>query len=276
MSRVNLKKVIASIAILGIGCAKSSGSAVSTSLSMTGSSQPTSIANYKTQHPLLKFLSPAAVAFAPPAMNDSTGRVVALNKAWIVIKEVEFKMEEIAGATESNSSEIKFRGPYFVDLLSSIPAAFGTTEVPAGIYRRIKMKLEKDAALPAGAPAQLAGKSIYLEGTVSGVQISYAAADGTEFKISGPGGVSLNDTANMVVGIKIADLFKMINLSGISATTAISETNRVSGMNLCPLIDTSAADLFTCFRKGLEKAGKFGKDDNGNGEIETGEDEVQN
>lgn len=271
----SMKVALAGFVFAGVGCAKPSGGAVAASLVMTGSSQPTTLANYKKQHPLLQLLSPMAIAFAPPAMNDSTGSVVALNKAWIVVKEVEFKMDEVASAGESSSSEIKFRGPYFVDLLSSIPASFGATEVPVGVYRRIKMKLEKDSTLPADAPTQLAGKSIYMEGTVAGVQFSYAAADGTEFKISGPGGVNLSETANLVIGVKMADLFKMIKLSGITATTAISDTNRVPTANPCPLIDSSAADLFTCFRKGLEKAGKFGCDRDNDGEIEVGEDEVQ-
>ena len=87
--------------------------------------------------------------------------------------------------------------------------------------------------------------------------------------------MNISDTANLVVGIKVADLFKKINLSGITANTLISDTNRVTASSPCVSIDASAADLYTCFRKGLEQAGKFGKDSNNNGEIEVGEDEVK-
>lgn len=150
---VSFKVVLAGLvtALVGVGCAKSATDTklVSTALVMTGSSQPTSLANYKKAHPLLQFLSPTAVALAPPAMTDSGTRKVLLTKAWITIKEIEFKLAETAGV-EVESAEVKFKGPYFVDLLSTNPAAFGTAEIPAGVYRRVKMKQEKDSAIPAG------------------------------------------------------------------------------------------------------------------------------
>ncbi len=278
VSRVVVSSLL--LGVIGIGCAKpaADGKLVTAALTMTGSSQSTTIAKYKNAHPLFQLFSPTAIALAPPVMSDSGTRVVSLNKAWVIVKEVEFKLAEVAGAEESASSEVKFSGPYFVDLLSTIPASFGSAEVPAGVYRRVKMKLEKDSALPAGAPSQLAGNSIYFEGTVSGLAFSYAAADGTEFKIAGPGGVNLSDTANMVVGVKVSDLFKMINMDAVAAATNknISDTNRIStgSVSACPLIDSTVRDIATCFRKGLEKAGKFGKDDDNDGEIEIGEDEV--
>lgn len=275
---MGLKVIVAGFVATGLGCAKSSssGALVTTSLAITGSSQPATVASYKNLHPLMQLFSPMAIALAPPAMMDSTGRTVMLTQSWIVVKEIEFKLNEVAGSSEVPSSEIKYRGPYVIDLLSSIPASLGSAEVPAGVYRRITMKLEKDAVLPAGSPAELMGKSIFLQGTVAGFQFSYTSQDGTEFKISGPGGVNINDTANLVVGVKVSDLFKKINLSSITSNTVISDANKVSATNACPTVDASAADLYTCFRKGLEQAGKFGKDSNSNGEIEASEDEVKN
>ena len=271
-----MKVIVAGMVAAGLGCAKSSNGATATaSLKMTGSSQPASVASYKQGNPLLQLLSPVAIAFPPPAMVDSTGSVVQLTQSWVVIKEIEFKQDEVAGSSEVAGSEIKFKGPYVVDLLSMIPASLGAAEVPAGVYRRIKMKLEKDAVLPAGSPTQLMGNSNYLQGTVAGKSFKYTSQDGTEFKISGPGGVNISDTANMVIGVKISDLIKKINLTAVVNNVAISESNRVSAMNACPTIDASAADLYTCFRKGLEQAGKFGRDSNDNGEIEATEDEVK-
>ncbi len=282
-SNLSFKVVVAGLAtvLVGVGCAKPAADTqlVTAALSMTGSSQPTTIANYKKAHPLFQLLSPTAVALAPPAMKDSGTRVIALNKAWVIIKEVEFKAAEVAGADEATSSDVKFRGPYFVDLLSTTPASFGSAEVPAGVYRRVKMKLEKDSALPAGAPAGLVGNSIYLEGTVSGLAFTYSAPDGTEFKIAGPGGVTLSATSNMVIGVKVSDLFRLINMDAVAAAANknISDANRIStgSVSACPSIDNSLRDIAACFRKGLEKAGKFGKDSDNDGEIEAGEDEVQ-
>lgn len=268
-----IKAMIAGVAVLSVGCANSaSNSGVLTSLTMTGSSQATTIAKYKIHHPLLSFFIPTAVALPAPSMTDATGANVTLNKAWIVIKEIEFKGTEVGEASEA--PEIEFQGPYVVDLLSAAPTSFGEAVLPTGVYRRIKMKLESAATLPAEAPVALQNNSIYLEGTVAGNQISYSSHDGTEFKISGAGGVNIADNSNLLVAIKMADLFKMIDFTGVGAV-AISENNRVpTASNVCPLIDASAMDLYTCFRVGLEKAGKFGKDDDGDHEIEVGEDEV--
>ncbi len=282
MSNLNMRSkiVVAGLAtaLIGAGCAKSASSTapVSAALSMTGSSQPTTLANYKKAPLLYQLLSPTAVALAPPAMTDSGTRVVALNKAWIVVKEIEFKTAEVAGASEVAGSEIEFRGPFFVDLLSTIPASFGAAQVPAGVYHRVKMKLEKDTALPTGAPTQLAGNSLYFEGTVSGLAFSYAAADNTEFKIAGPGGINLSANATMVIGVKVADLFRLIKMDAVAVAgnKNISDSNRIPATNACPLIDSAASDIFTCLRKGLEKAGKLGKDNNDDGEIGAGEEEV--
>lgn len=273
---MGIKVIVAGMVAAGLGCAKaSSGATATASLKMTGSSQPATVASYKKGNPLLQLLSPTAVALAPPAMADSAGSAVQLTQSWIVVKEIEFKLEEAAGSSEVEGAEIKFRGPYVVDLLSTIPASFGAAEVPAGVYRRIKMKLEKDAVLPAGSPSQLMGNSIYLQGVVATKSFSYTSQDGTEFKISGPGGVNISETANMVIGVKVSDLFKKINLTAVTNNVAISESNRVNAPNACPTIDASAMDLYTCFRKGLEQAGKFGKDSDDDGEIEVGEDEVK-
>ncbi|MGZ3769984.1 MAG: DUF4382 domain-containing protein [Bdellovibrio sp.] len=271
-----IKTVVAGIACLSIGCSSSnSGQSVSTSLVMTGSGQASTIAKYKVQHPWLSMFLPSAVAFPPPAMTDSTGLVVSMTKSWIVIKEIEFKADETAGAEESSSSsEAEFKGPYVVDLLSSTPAPLGIADVPAGNYRRIKMKLEKAATLPADAPAGLNGNSMYFEATVAGNQITFSSDDGSEFQIGGAHGVDISSDAGLLVSIKIADLFKMIDLSGVNSNIAISSSNRVAAVNKCPLIEPSAQDLYTCFRKGFEKAGKFGKDSNGDHEMETSEDEV--
>lgn len=271
-----LKTVIAGVATISMGCAKNSDTpTVTTSLVMTGSGQASTIAKYKMQHPWLSMFMPSAVALTPPALVDSKNATVNLTKAWIVIKEIEFKPTEVAGESEaSEAPEVEFQGPYFVDLLSAAPSALGSAEVPVATYRRIKMKLEKGSTIPADAPAGLNGNSIYFEGTVAGNQFTYVSDDGTEFQIGGAGGMDLSSNANLLVAIKVSDLFKMIDLSSVTNGMAISSSNRVAGANLCPLIDASAADLYTCFRKGLEKAGKFGKDDDGDHEMEADEDEV--
>lgn len=251
------------LSLLATGCNHKSSSptvsGVTTGLTMTGSGQP-AVAQTNLQKMFSLFM-PSAIALTPPALVDSTSLTVSLTEAWVVIKEIEFEANEVAGASEQDGDEIEFEGPFFVDLLSDAPVSFGDAILPASGFRRIKMKLHEADTLPASAPAQLTSKSIYFSGSVNGVAFSYAADDSTELEIAGPNPVVPSSAQDLLVVIRMADLFKKIDLSSIAAPTDIHSGNRVAAANPCPLIDASATDLYTCFRKGLETEGNFGSDD---------------
>lgn len=257
-----------------VGCAKKdSTSTVSTGLVMTGSSGAATVAQDKSLW--RKLLFPTAFANTPPALVDKSGATVVLNSAWVVIKEIEFEGTETAGAEDKN--EISLTGPYYVNLVDPAATSLGEVTVPDSAIRRIKFKFHKsDATQPASVPAALSGYSIRFEGSVGGANFVYLADDSTEVQVGGPHGVLPSASSSLLVAVKMADLFKKIDMSGITVSTTISSTNRVPGANLCPLIDTSAADLYTCFRKGLESESKMGRDDDGSHELEVGEDEVHN
>ncbi len=256
------------------GCANKSDSAatVTTNVVMTGSSGATTVAqNVKSLWQKLFF--PQAIANTPPSLVDASGATVVLNSAWVVIKEIEFKAEELSSAGEE--VEVSLQGPYFVNLVDPAATVLGEATVPDMPLRRIKFQFHKtDTALPVTAPASLTGNSIVFEGTVGGASFTYLADDSTEVNVGGGHGVAPSAGANLLVAVKMADLFKKIDLSGIVGTTTISASNRVAGSNLCPLIDASANDLYTCFRKGIESESKMGRDDDGSGEIEDTEEEV--
>jgi len=241
------------------GGAPVSGGGVRTSLTMTGSGMD-AVAQSNSQR-LFSLFIPTAVALTPPLLVDSTGQTVNLNEAWVVIKEIEFEANEVADSGEQDGEEVEFEGPYFVDLLSDSPVSFGDAVIPANGIRRIKMKLHEAESLPAGAPLDLNSKSIYFSGSVNGVNFSYAADDSTELEIGGPNPILPSSAKDMLVVIRIADLFKKINLSSIISPTDIHAGNRVNIAGACPLIDASANDLYTCFRKGLSTEGNFGNDD---------------
>ena len=238
---------------------KSGGGVVTTGLTMTGSGAP-AVAQSNLQKFFSVFIS-SAVALSPPPMVDSTNRVVSLSEAWVVIKEIEFESQELSGAEELDGNDVEFTGPFYVDLLSNAPISFGDAQIPETGLRRIKMKLHKDSNIPTSAPLGLANKSIYISGSVNSVAFTYAADDSTEFEIGGPNPVVPSSAKEMLVEIKTANIFKKINLSSITIATDISATNRVIVANPCPLIEASATDLYTCFRKGLSKEADFGNDD---------------
>jgi len=254
-----------------IGSSTSKGS-VTTGLTMTGSGQP-AIAFTNTQK-FFSFLIPSAVALTPPALVDSTSLNVNLNEAWVVIKEIEFESQEVPGTSEEDGDEVEFSGPFFVDLLTDAPISFGEAVIPASGIRRVKMKLHEAETLPASVPIELTSKSMYLSGTVNGVAFSYAADDSTELEIGGPNAVLPNSAQDMLIVIRIADLFKKINLSSITVSTDITASNRVNVTNPCPLIDSSATNLYTCFRKGFSTEGDFGNDD-GDKDLDTNDDSVK-
>ncbi|MGZ3769982.1 MAG: hypothetical protein ACXVCP_15960, partial [Bdellovibrio sp.] len=236
---------------------------------MTASSQAATVASYRPS-----FMSPwwseilkPAMALPPPALLDSTGLSVTLSDAWVVVGKLEFKATETAEAGEVAGSEVSFEGPFVVNLLSNNPDSFGQARVVSPL-KRIRMELENNASsLPSNAPVELSGKSIFWKGTVNGHIFTFACTQGYQYELSGPNGVALTDNSTLLMSIRIADLFKKINLAGITATTSIDENNKVTATNPCPTIDASAADLYTCFSKGLNAEANLGKDDNGDGEL---------
>ena len=243
---------------------------------MTGSSQAATVAKTNLDR-FIQILLPSAVAMTPPTLVDSMGTTVTLNTAWVIIKEVEFKAAETAGEESASEAdeEVQFKGPYFVDLLSSAPSPLDTQELPAKNYKRIKMQFENDcddAVMPATAPTELGTNSMVFKGLVGGNAFSYLADDGVELELSGAGGVSASDGQNILVSVQIANIIKMIDMSSVTNNVVISSSNRVTASGACPLIDASANDLYTCFKKGFELEADFGKDEDDSGEIEDDED----
>jgi hypothetical protein len=201
---------------------------------------------------------------------------VSLDQAWIAIKEIEFEESEVAGESESEDSNdsTEFKGPYVIDLLSDSPSPIDTSSIASKMYKRLKMKLHEVEDLPVGAPEEMQGRSILLKGFVGVHAFTYKPKDSTEFEISGPNGVTPDATANLLVNFRFSEMIAKIDMSAITADTEISDEHRVPASNPCPSIDPSAEDLFKCFREGIEQSARMGKDDDGDGELEDGEDQV--
>lgn len=239
---------------------------------MTSSSSTATVARNKN---IFSLLMPQAFALTPSTIVDSTGAVVTLSDAWTVIKEIEFKSEE-SHNSEDNQSEVEFKGPYFVNLLSTNPDLLDSQMIAQKYIKRIKLKLEAtQASLPVGAPAGLANNSIYYAGSISGKNFSFQLDDGTEINIAGPHSFQPSDNSQILVQIQTANIFKQIDLTSIVNNEVISHSNRHTGSSLCPSIDSSAADLYTCFRKGFEAHADLGVDKNGDNSLDNNDDHVK-
>ncbi len=238
----------------------SSEAAVSTNFAITGSGMNATVST--------SWFLPSAYALTPPPLLDANLANVDLFEAWIVVKKIHFFRSADINAIATSADH--YQGPFFVDLLAGSPEPFGSIRLyPEGL-RRVKLLLHKSTSLPAGAPAALSGNSIYLRGQVNGHSFSYESDDTTVFQLSGTQPIYPEDGKSLLMTIRIADLFKKIDLTAINADTVISSTNRVNATNPCPLIFAGASNLYTCFRQGMNSEAKFGKD-NGDDDLDDSE-----
>lgn len=246
---------------------------VTSGFKMTGSSSAATVAKQSPKG-IWDLLINQAYALIPTSIQDSTGLPITLNQAWTVVKEVEFKSEETAGA-EDSEIEVEFQGPYIVDLLSSTPMVLDTQQIAEKAIKRIKMKLHKAETLPVSAPAGLINNSIFLSGVVGGNNFTFQLDDSTEIQIGGPNSFQPSQNSELLVEIQLANIFKQINMSTVTNNEVISSASRHSGANLCNSIDPSASDIYTCVRKGLEKHSNFGQDNDGDGDLDSNDSKVE-
>ncbi|MCE2611733.1 DUF4382 domain-containing protein [Flavobacteriaceae bacterium D16] len=84
----------------------------------------------------------------------------------ISIRDVVFKNDDDPNSS-LDTDEIRFRGPYQIDLLAggdAVTQTIGDAFVPDGLYKELRFKFHKDEDLP--ATDVLYDRSIYIEGTI--------------------------------------------------------------------------------------------------------------
>ena len=277
MKKSLLTKTLLSIAVFAAvnACSENADIAqVSVPFTMTASSSAPTVAKMTPFQKVLEFILPSSYAFMPSSMVDSNGLVITLTDAWVMIDTIEFETEEVADVSEVDEDDVEFAGPYAVDLLSTAAVVLDTQLIPQIPFKRIKMKLHMAESAVSGAPAGLVNNSIFITGSVGANSFTYQSDEETEVEIGGPNAVVPTDGQAIAVEIQLANVFKQIDLSGIPNGAVISASSRYAGPNLCPAIDASATDVFTCVRNGLEKEADCGSDEDGDGNLEDEEDSV--
>ena len=244
------------------------------SLNMTGSGQSATAAYKHFKNNFWNWFVGTAHAFStPPTILDSTNLNVSLSEFWISLSEIELKYDETAQVGEVNGDSVEFAGPYTVNLFSNSPMQVAAANLPLNILRRIKYKTKNISDLSSGAPAGMLNSNLYLVGIVNGNNFIFQSREELIIETAGPKLVTLNDGDHLLVQVQTADLVRKINLSSVANNTVIDETNRITFVNPCPLIDASASDIYTCFIKGLATQVKVGKD-NGDNIFGVGDDTV--
>ena len=143
--------------------------------------------------------------FAPSALDapSATDSIpVTFTQALLVVRDVKFELEGDEGdETDSldvgddqegaeDGAQVRFRGPYVVDLLAHTAQSLDTEMVPPGAYEHVQghlLALGPDDG-PASAFPALIGVTIRLEGTVGGENggpFVYSARIDNEFMIRG-------------------------------------------------------------------------------------------
>ncbi|MBC7456764.1 MAG: hypothetical protein H7235_00695 [Bdellovibrionaceae bacterium] len=260
------------------GCQKSNDNTTTgnpvVSLAATSSASSATIATFKPS--LLDLILPKAIAYpAPATLLDSAGNTVVIQSLWVNFGQIEFKFDEVHSGSEVDGDNIEFFGAHSIDLLSPAPTTFVSGPINVTQIRRIKLKLIRTSILPAGAPSGFLNKSIYIQGTVNGNSFTYSTQDETEIEIAGPQIVNATQNSTLLIELRIANLIKKSNLSAIVSTTNINESNRIPYSNPCNTINASASDLFTCFRSGFQTESNLGRDDDGNFQLDAGENTVK-
>ncbi len=275
------KKAASQIVIIFLltGClAKTDGTTggnplqVVTGFVVTGSSKATTVAK-NLMNQIYGLLFPMAYANPAPVMQDASGRTVLLNKAWIAFVDVEFKSEQLFVPGEQPEN-MNFPGPFYVNLLDAAPVPLAVGLIDFKSYRRVQATLYKQGPMPADAPAEMLGYSVYLEGTINGVAFSFRSEETNAFVVAGPNGIQPNGTSSLLLSFYFANLFKKIDLSALTIPTVIDGSNKIPTMNPCPAIKSGASDLYECFREGLQTETNLGVDENGNSELDTNESSV--
>ena len=243
------------------------------SLKINGSSNNATIARNHIWQKIMDFFIPVAVA-GPSSISDSGSLPIILTHFWTTMGEIEFELEETASSTEVDGDEVEFTGPFTTNMLVTNVDPIGSATLNISSLRRIKAKLKKTYTLPRGAPVALLNNSIYISGTINGVAFSFSTTEESEFEVGGPNAVNAVTGSELLLQLQIANLFKRIDMSSIVTPTDISEATPIFATNPCPNIDVSAADLYTCFRKGLEAESNFGAD-NGDDELDQNDDVVK-
>lgn len=129
---------------------------------------------------------------------------IVISEFKIAIRDIAFKNDDDENA-DFDTMEIKFRGPYILDLLvggDAIEQSLGAEEIPDGTYQELRFKMHKDTDLPATDP--LFDRSIYLAGTIDGTPFEMWHDTSENLDVGRSTGVVVSaNTVNMTVNFTI-------------------------------------------------------------------------
>lgn len=180
--------------------------------------------------------------------------------------------DEIDAYEEQHDADLKWKGSFVFDLLTNtVSPEIPSVTVLDGTYRRIEFEVKPNRVLDAADP--LLNHSVYIAGTVSlngnSVPFTYALRLSEEFKIRGPQGATVQpDVANsLVISFNPSLWFTGVDFSGATQDAA----------GTIVIDENSNTKLLDSVKERIKDSAEFGKDEDGDGELEDEEssDDIQ-
>jgi hypothetical protein len=230
----------------------------------------------------------SATSVTLPVYSTASSQVgtLTLSDVRVALKEIKIK----TASRTSDDDNIKFQGPYIVDLLSnSVSPSLPSIQLAAGTYDEIEMKLAKLEGSDVDSADPLFGNSIYIAGTYSGATASGTVTDmpfqfsydlDETFELTGSGGSAEGfavDASNAVPIIVAFRLRKWFSFDDTSVNNNAKEFSSVvvqsSQINLNKDSGGINADLRQVVRDLIKKSADYGRDSDSDGVLEQSEDD---
>lgn len=180
--------------------------------------------------------------------------------------------DEIDAYEEQHDADLKWKGSFVFDLMTNtVSPEIPSVTVLDGTYRRLEFEVKPNRVLEAADP--LLNHSVYVAGTVTlngtAVPFTYALRLSEEFKIRAPQGATVQPEAMNAVVIAFNPSLWFHAADFSSATQDATGTIVIDENNNTGLLDS--------VKEKIKESAKFGKDEDGDGEVEDEEssDDVQ-
>lgn len=181
--------------------------------------------------------------------NSGLAADVKITDFQLSIRDVEFKLDE----SDLDSSEVQFRGPFDVDLMSETDAlnqTIGNLEVEDGTYKIIRFKLHKSREREESDP--LYDRSVVLNGTIDGTPFEFWHDTSENFDVENSEGIIVSGTSvNVVVKFKIDDLLTSLHSIDLSQAT---DTNENGLIEINPDNDDGNGDIADQLKENIKMA----------------------
>lgn len=222
------------------------------------------------------------VASTIPVIGVNSNQIgtLTINEAYLVLKEI-----ELSSSASEDDGEIDFEGPFIVDLVTnqlSPPAP--KAEINPGFYDRIKLKLEKveeDEASSIGTTNQeIIGRSVYIDATYNdGTQtkdLTMTFELSEEFELNnGVNGVNLlgGEAHTLLIQFNLPQWFDFSNSETNEDAVDLDSITESSVTLSEDSEDETSQLIHEVVKENIKSSADFGKDKDGDGEIEDDERE---